>query len=278
MILKKSFLLIGISVILVSGCAGRKYPVSTKIPLPLSERGKLLTAHTWKETAVLVHKFINGDTIQYDITGQFAAIDRDDYTVFYPDGTFLFEEGKSRFASGSTQKYQRGTWQLEENESVLSLTFNHATDRYAILALNPFRMVLNLAVQKADANYRYTITYTPEIENGQSLADAQDRIYTEVEVPPHYPGGNGALIRMLCSKQKYPAEARKKGIQGKVMIAFVIHEDGKAGDFEVIQPLGYGCDEAALQTLQTMPIWEPGKQNGSPVKVRMSMPIAFRLD
>jgi protein TonB len=278
MILKKSFLLIGISIILVWGCAGRKFPVSGKIPLPLSEKGKLLTAHTWKETAVLVHKFIKGDTIQYDITSQFAAIDRDDYTVFYPDGTFLFEEGNAKFTSRSAQKYQRGTWQLEENESVLSLTFSHSTDRYAILTLNPFKMVLNLAVQKPDANYRYTITYTPEIENGQSLAGARDRICTKVEVPPYYPGGNKALIRMLCSKQKYPAEARKKGIEGKVMIRFVIHEDGKAGDFEVIQPLGYGCNEAALQTLHSMPAWKPGQQDGQPVKVKMSIPIAFRLD
>lgn len=278
MIAKNPFLLIGSVMILFSSCTVKNYPLTARVPLPVSDSVKLLTAHTWRETSVVVHKFINGDTIQYDITKQFATVDGDDYTLFYPDGTFLFEEGKSKYALGSTQKYQKGTWRMAEKESALTLTFNQTTDRYTVLNLNPFKMVLSLAVQREDIHYKYIITYTPEIENNSFSASPEDKIYTEVETPPQYPGGTKAFTRMLQRTQKYPLQARKKGIEGKVLIAFVIHEDGKPGNFEVVQSLGSGCDEATIRSLQTMPAWNPGRHRGEAVKVKMLVPVAFRLN
>lgn len=276
--MRNFLLLTAITIILLSGCTEKNYRFQKNSLMPLTDNGKLLTAHTWKEASVVVHKFIGDDTIAYDITKQFAAVDQDDYTLFYRDGTFLFEEGKSRYSSGSAQQYRTGTWRLQEEESVLSLTFNQATDRYTILSLNPFKMVLSLAVQKENVNYKYIITYTPEIENSPHVSKSKDKIYTEVEIPPYYPGGVQAFNRMLQRTQKYPAEARKKGIEGKVLVAFVIDENGKPGNFEVVQALGYGCDEAAVQTLKTMPLWKPGQQNGEPVHVKLTLPIVFKLN
>ncbi|QHT67691.1 energy transducer TonB [Rhodocytophaga rosea] len=276
--MRVKYLFLCIVFLSLAGCTKKTSFPAAYNNLPLTQKGRLLTAHTWKEMSVEVHKFIKGDTIQYDITKQFASVDRDDYTVFYPDGTFLFEEGKSKFTSNSAQKYQRGTWQLQEKEAVLSLTFNQSTDHYAILALTPFKMVLSLAVQTEDASYKYTLTYTPEIENNIEASLLDVPVYTEVEIAPQYPGGIEALGQMIRRKQKYPLEARKKGIEGKVLVEFIIHEDGKPGSFAVVQSLGYGCDEAAVQTLQMMPSWKPGKQKGKPVNVRMSVPIAFKLN
>jgi periplasmic protein TonB len=110
-------------------------------------------------------------------------------------------------------------------------------------------------------------------------ADHQDSVYTKVDVPPSFPGGMKRLGQYVDGRKNhfYPPEARKNKIEGKVIVQFIIHEDGTPGNFEVVKGIGYGCDEAAVEAFKKMPKWNPGMLNGKPVKVRTQMAYLYKL-
>ncbi|MEE4259504.1 MAG: M56 family metallopeptidase [Bacteroidales bacterium] len=99
-----------------------------------------------------------------------------------------------------------------------------------------------------------------------------------VEVMPEYPGGMGALIDYLGSNIKYPEQAKKDGIEGKVFVNFVIEKDGSVGETKVLRGIGGGCDEEAMRVVSEMPYWSPGMQRGQAVRVSYNLPISFKLD
>jgi len=93
-----------------------------------------------------------------------------------------------------------------------------------------------------------------------------------VEEMPELIGGLAALQRKI----RYPVIARKAGVEGRVILQFIIDEQGRVSESKVVRGIGGGCDEEALRAFQTMH-FRPGKQRGKPVKVKMSLPITFRL-
>lgn len=103
-------------------------------------------------------------------------------------------------------------------------------------------------------------------------------VYPAVEIQPQPAGGMAGLMQFMNDNIRYPQEARKKGVEGKVFIQFVVDTDGSISDVEVLKGIGYGCDEEAVRVLKAMHAWKPGMQKGEPVNVRMSMPINFKLD
>jgi protein TonB len=109
--------------------------------------------------------------------------------------------------------------------------------------------------------------------------DKPDSVYTTVDVQPEFPGGYKALGKYVDGRNnhEYPKEARKNKIEGKVVVQFIINEDGTCSDFEVVKGIGYGCDEAAVEAFKKMPKWKPGLVNGKPVKVRSQMAYNYKL-
>lgn len=95
---------------------------------------------------------------------------------------------------------------------------------------------------------------------------------------PCYPGGPNALMRYIASNVKYPAEAQKNGIQGRVVVSFVVDVDGGISNVEVVRPVDPSLNKEALRVVKSMPKWIPGRQNGEYVRVRYNVPIAFRLE
>ncbi len=81
----------------------------------------------------------------------------------------------------------------------------------------------------------------------------------------------------LANNIKYPDSARKSNITGRVIIKFVVNEDGHISDGTVVKGIGAGCDEEALRVVRSMPKWKPGKKNGQPARVYFTIPISFRL-
>jgi protein TonB len=111
-----------------------------------------------------------------------------------------------------------------------------------------------------------------------NLAPNPDSVYTKVDTLPEFPGGMKALSKYVDGKNHhYPKEARKNNIEGKVMIQFVINEDGTPSDFKVVEGIGYGCDEAALESFKKMPKWKPAMINGIPVKFQTQMGYLYKL-
>jgi periplasmic protein TonB len=106
-----------------------------------------------------------------------------------------------------------------------------------------------------------------------------DSVYTTVDVQPEFPGGMKALGKYVDGRKnhKYPEEARKNKVEGKVLIKFLINEDGTCSDFKVIQGIGFGCDEAAVEAFKKMPKWKPALVKGKPVKVERQMAYLYKL-
>jgi len=98
-----------------------------------------------------------------------------------------------------------------------------------------------------------------------------------VELMPQYPGGKDAMNEFLKENLVYPTEAKEKNISGKVIVQFVVENNGKITNVKVLHGIGGGCDEEAIRVVSSMPNWKPGKQNGKSVPVFYTLPLTFSL-
>jgi protein TonB len=112
----------------------------------------------------------------------------------------------------------------------------------------------------------------PKSEN-----DTSAEIFTVIEINPEFPGGIAKMYEFIGKNIKYPKEAKENNIQGRVVVQFVVVEDGSISDVKVLTDLGYGLGEEAVRVIQMMPNWKPGMQKGKPVKVSYKLPIKFEL-
>ena len=103
-------------------------------------------------------------------------------------------------------------------------------------------------------------------------------IYNNVEVMPSYPGDMAECYMFVARQMHYPEEAEEKGIEGRVLIRFVVEKDGRLTNFEVIETPDPLLSDEALRVLKQMPKWIPAKNKGKDVRCRYSMPILFRLN
>lgn len=103
------------------------------------------------------------------------------------------------------------------------------------------------------------------------------KVYDVVEVMPSFPGGHFALVNWISTNMKYPVVAEENGVQGRVTLTFIIERDGSIGDVRVVNSVDPSLDKEAIRLIKTMPRWNPGTQNGKPVRVKFTMPLTFRL-
>ena len=112
----------------------------------------------------------------------------------------------------------------------------------------------------------------------QESANDNDSIYNVVSENAEFPGGDVALSDWMRKNMKYPEECRKQGIQGRVVISFVVNKDGSIVDLETVRSPHPALAEEGLRVVKSMPKWEPAKENGKVVRSRFNVPIMFRLD
>lgn len=105
----------------------------------------------------------------------------------------------------------------------------------------------------------------------------QNKVFDVVEQQPQFPGGMGALNQWLGSNIKYPAMAAENGIEGRVIVQFVVERDGSVSGVHVVRGVDPSLDKEATRVVAQMPKWIPGKQNGSAVRVKYTVPVTFRL-
>ncbi|HTF18878.1 MAG TPA: TonB family protein [Chryseolinea sp.] len=105
----------------------------------------------------------------------------------------------------------------------------------------------------------------------------EDKVWIHTEVAAKYKGGMEAMIKFMSKSVKYPAISRRLGNQGTVYVSFVVGKSGEILDASVIKGIDAPCDAEALRVINLMKDWSPGLQGGVPVKVRMVLPITFRL-
>ena len=107
--------------------------------------------------------------------------------------------------------------------------------------------------------------------------EVSNKVFDVVEEMPSFPGGNGALMSFLNSNIKYPVVAQENGVQGRVIVGFVVERDGSITDVKVMRSVDPSLDREAQRVVKAMPRWKPGKQNGSAVRVKYTVPVVFRL-
>ncbi|WP_020602061.1 TonB family protein [Spirosoma spitsbergense] len=134
--------------------------------------------------------------------------------------------------------------------------------------------------QYADGSYFYEERYEKGLfQEGKAVTAGTDTVrYTVLEQPATFVGGIEALGKFLAQNLRYPADAQRARVQGRVFISFVINTDGSVADVIVVKGLGFGTEEEAMRVVKaTTGRWKPGVQRGRPVRVKYSLPINFTV-
>ena len=109
------------------------------------------------------------------------------------------------------------------------------------------------------------------------VAEKNQQVFDVVEQMPEYPGGMQALFEYLSQNVKYPEDAEKQKVEGRVIATFVVETDGSISNVEVVKPAFPSLDAEAVRVLSGMPKWAPGMQSGKVVRVKYTVPINFNL-
>ena len=114
-------------------------------------------------------------------------------------------------------------------------------------------------------------------EEASKTSIAKNEAFDVVEQMPVFPGGQQALMAFLANTIKYPEQAQKEGIQGRVIVQFIVNENGQVGDVTLARGVDASLDAEAIRVVKEMPKWTPGKMNGEDVAVKYTIPVNFAL-
>jgi protein TonB len=123
----------------------------------------------------------------------------------------------------------------------------------------------------------YDIIEVIEFDEPDEEAEDPDKIFLIVEKDAEPVGGLSAFYKFVYDNIKYPRQARRTGVEGKVFVQFVVEKDGSITDVVILKGIGMGCDEETIRVILKVPRWKPAKQRGKPVRVRRALSINFRL-
>ena len=147
---------------------------------------------------------------------------------------------------------------------------------------NPEILVFNEALKsQVKVLSQFDSEASPKVETSSSNSSGtagKEAVYDVVETVPIPSGGMAGWSSYLSANLGYPTTARRKGIEGTVIVAFVVNTDGTVSDFELLKGIGGGCDEEAIRIVKNSPKWTPGMQDGKAVRTLMRLPINFTLD
>jgi protein TonB len=123
------------------------------------------------------------------------------------------------------------------------------------------------------------VTDTASKNSGLTITtvDSGGKIFTAVEHEPEFKGGTQAFYKYLSSSVHYPADAVKNHVQGKVFIFFIVEKDGSLSNLKIVRSVSQDLDAESMRVIKDSPKWNPGTQNGKPVRVAYTMPISFTL-
>ena len=113
--------------------------------------------------------------------------------------------------------------------------------------------------------------------DGASQAADSNKVYSVAEKMPEFPGGQQALMQYISYNVRYPKDAAEKGKQGRVVVEFVVNEDGSISDEKVTRSVFPSLDNEALRVIKNMPKWQPGVVDGKNVRVKYTIPLSFKL-
>lgn len=156
--------------------------------------------------------------------------------------------------------------------------------KYALFVLPAFALLVagNIscsqdASQTEDAKEEVVAPVSPEAKEAPADSTAKEEVFMVAEQMPEFPGGMKEMLKFLQENMKYPENAMKNNVQGRVIVQFVVEKDGTPTEFKVARSVDPDLDAEALRVLQTMPKWKPGMQRGEVVRVKFTVPVSFKL-
>jgi TonB family protein len=206
-----------------------------------------------------------------------------DITEFYPSGMFYNRETISRSAAGKEKNLLQDC--SDSNGKVLAKNGNGTWLKLngELTKVTEEGPVVN-GVEEGEWHSRKSdsVETLTEYKNGKIISVASvyksgEKVYSYLEKAPAFPGGQEGFGKFIGSNIKYPAEAKKKAVQGKVTVSFIVERDGSLSEIKVVKGIGSGCDEEAVNVMKLSPKWEQGIHNGKAVRVLLSVPINFAL-
>ena len=109
------------------------------------------------------------------------------------------------------------------------------------------------------------------------VSKKNQKVFDVVEQMPEFPGGMEALVKYMAENMKYPEDAKKQLVEGRVLVQFIVETDGSVSNTEVLMRVFPSLDAEAVRVISGMPKWIPGKQNGKVVRVKYTIPVSFRF-
>ncbi|MCX6333385.1 MAG: TonB family protein [Bacteroidia bacterium] len=145
-------------------------------------------------------------------------------------------------------------------------------DTSVVTSFIPITDVLTSTTVNGDIND--TVAYT---EPAGDLVPVEKKVFIVVEEPPVFPGGDGALLEYIGKNIAYPQEAIDNNVQGRIILKFVVTEDGSVGEIVLLKGVDPLLDKEAVRVVGTLPRFKAGRQSGTPVSVWYSIPVLFQL-
>lgn len=156
--------------------------------------------------------------------------------------------------------------------------------KYALFVLPAFALLVagNIscsqdASQTEDAKEEVVAPVSPEAKEAPADSTAKEEVFMVAEQMPEFPGGMKELLKFLQDNLKYPENAMKNNVQGRVIVQFVVEKDGTPTEFKVLRSVDPDLDAEALRVMKAMPKWKPGMQKGQVVRVKFTVPVSFKL-
>ena len=139
-------------------------------------------------------------------------------------------------------------------------------------------IILFFSVVKAQVNgVKATDTTSKTYDVAITTVDGNGKVFTSVEHEPEFKGGLQEFYKYLRDSIHYPANAVKNHIEGRVFLSFIVEKDGSLSNIKIVRSVSEDIDSEAIRVLKDSPVWNPGLQNGKPVRVSYVMPLDFRL-
>jgi len=135
----------------------------------------------------------------------------------------------------------------------------------------------NIVTKKENVETSETLKAKELIAIPEPPKEEENKSFDVVEEMPQFPGGPNALFEYLNKNLKYPIVAEENGVQGRVIVTFVVERDGSLSDVKVVKSVDPYLDREAQRLVKSMPHWIPGKQNGENVRVKYTVPVRFNL-
>lgn len=203
------------------------------------------------------------EEIDYDYDKKAMQSDSKLLNYWEPDGKQLVADGNGYYLN----KYENGQTEWEGN--YVSGEKNGVWKKYNKEAILRHR-------EEWKAGNAKGYTFLNEVEKAEYGVDSL--YYREIEKSAEFKGGLTGFYRYISNNLKYPKKAKRWGVEGKIIVSFIVDKDGSIENVTILRGIGAGCDEETIDTVERSPKWMPGQQRGLNVRQKVALPVIFKLN